>query len=93
MFADLVVGLFADWLFQVAAKLVAHRRQKLVLEISVAARAEPFVERGRQYRGRRALIDGRLDRPAAFAGIGHAASKLGQRRVRLQSGRGQVKEP
>ena len=76
---------------QVTAKTKAHGRKQFVLVIRFAARGEPLVERRRQHRHRHALINRRLDRPAAFAGIGDPAGELrqasGPRPMRPPSGR------
>ena len=79
--------------FQVPAKSKAHGRKQFVLVIRLAARGEPFVERGGQHRHRHAFVDGRLDRPAAFAGIGDPAGEFRQLRVRSQRGGRQVQQP
>src|SRR5689334_19031436 len=60
-------------LLVVAAEGVAHGGQQLVGEVGLAARAETFVEGAGQHRGRHRLVDGGLDGPAAFAGVGDAA--------------------
>ena len=67
---------FAGRLLDVSAELEAHRRQQLVLEVRLAARAEALVERGGQHRRRHGFVDRGLDRPAAFAGVGDAAGEL-----------------
>src|SRR5215208_698920 len=80
-------------LLDMPAKLIAHGREQLVGKIRLAARAEPLVERRRQDMRRHALVDRRLDRPAALAGIGHPAGELGQVRI-LDQRRGlQVEQP
>ena len=66
----------AGRLLDVPAELEAHRREQLVLEVGLAARAEALVERGRQHRRRHGLVDRGLDRPAPFAGVGDAAGEL-----------------
>src|SRR5215469_4224444 len=52
---------------EVAAELIAHGREQLVLEFCAAARAEALVERGGEHRCGDALVDPRFDRPAPFA--------------------------
>ena len=74
--------LFISCFFQMPAKTKAHRRKQFVLVIRLAARSEPFVERRGQHRHRHAFINRRLDRPAAFAGIGHAPGEFRKVRVR-----------
>ena len=75
----------------VAAEFVAHRGQHLVGEVGLAARAEAFVQRGAEDRGRHDFVDGGRDRPAPLARIGHAAGEARQvralRRARRRSGR------
>ena len=75
----------------VAAELLAHRRQHLLGEGVVLARAEAGVERRGQHLGRHRLLDRRLDRPAALAGILDVAGEARQRRrprpARSRSGR------
>src|SRR5262245_5530784 len=73
-------GLLAG-LLQMPAEAEAHRRQELVLEVRLAPRAEAFVQRGGEYRGRHRFVDRCLDGPAAFARIQHASGELRQRRV------------
>src|SRR2546421_1515530 len=48
--------LFACMLLQVAAELVAHRREQLVGVVGLAARAEALVQRGAQHRGGHGLV-------------------------------------
>ena len=59
-----------------AAELEAHGREELVLEVGLAARAEALVERRGEHGRGDGLVDGGLDRPAAFAGVGDAAGEL-----------------
>ncbi len=66
-------------LLDVAAELAAHGREQLVGEVGLAARRESPVEGGREHRGRHALVDGRLDRPAASPCP--TRPRAGQRRV------------
>ena len=68
-------------LLEMPAELEAHRRQQLVLVLGVAARDEALIERGAQHRHRHALVDSRLDRPATFAGIGHATGEFRERQI------------
>src|SRR5262249_34453267 len=56
-------------------------------------RAEAFVERGREDGDRNAFVDGGLDGPAAFAGIGDVAFELCEGGVFHEGGRGQVEKP
>ena len=71
----------------VAAELLAHRRQQLVGVDRLAAAAEPREQRGRQHRRRHALVDGGLDRPPALAGVRHPAGQPVQVRVGRQRAR------
>ena len=81
-------------LLHVAAELEAHRREQLVLEVRLAARAEALVQGRGEDRRRHCLVDGGLDRPAPLARIGDAAGEL-----RTASGsfdqrcRGQIEQP
>src|SRR6185436_1277694 len=80
-------------LLQMPSELVAHRREQLVLEVRFTAGAEALVEGcGEDGRGLR-LVDSSLDRPTAFAGVGHAATKLRQRWIFQQGARRQVQQP
>ena len=76
-----------------AAELVAHRREQLVGEVGLAARAEALVERRGEDRRRHGFVDGGLDRPAAFAGIGDAAGEFRQCGIACRARRGQVEQP
>jgi hypothetical protein len=63
----LVSGRIFGKVFDMAAEFEAHRRQKLVTEAVLLARAKPCEKRcGKDVRWDR-LLDGRVDRPAAFA--------------------------
>src|SRR5262249_14622527 len=62
--------------FEMSTELETHRREQLVLIIRLAARAEALIERGGEDRHRYGLVDGGLDRPASFSGVGNAARKL-----------------
>src|SRR5262249_46282225 len=79
--------------FQMPPEFVTHGRQELVGEIGLAARAEPLVESRGEHMRRHALVDGGLDGPAAFAGIGYAAGEFRQARVLNQRGGRQVEQP
>src|SRR5436309_2303653 len=61
--------------FQVPAEFVAHSRKEFLLKVRVAARTEPFVKRGCQYRDRHSFINGSLDRPATLARVGDTSTK------------------
>ena len=50
------------------AELIAHRREKLVLELVLVARAEALVKGGGENGREHVFVDRRLDRPAPFAG-------------------------
>src|SRR5215469_5951849 len=86
--SDLVTGLL-----EVAAELEPHRREHLVLVVGLAARGEALVEGGGEDGNGHRLVDGGLDRPSSFAGVGHVAGELLQVGI-LDEGRGrQVQEP
>src|SRR5579872_133710 len=70
----------ASSLLKVAAKFVPHGGKQLVAESSLAAGAEPLIERGRKHRRRYRLVNRGLDRPATFAGIRNLAGKIAQLR-------------
>src|SRR5262245_65907693 len=59
-------------LLKVPTELVAHGRKQLICKVCLASGAEPLVQGGGQDVTGHALVDRRLDRPAALAGIGHA---------------------
>src|SRR5262245_48937719 len=65
-------------LLLVPSELIAHGGEQLVGEVGLAARAEALVEGGGEHVGGNALVDCRLDGPAALPGIGHPACELRQ---------------
>src|SRR5580698_9919689 len=65
-------------LFEVPAELVAHGGEEFVGEVGVAAGAETLVEGGGEDGCGDAFIDAGSDRPAAFAGVGDAATEFGE---------------
>ena len=67
--------------------------QHLVGEVVLAARAEAFVQRGTENRGRDRLVDGRRDRPASLARVRHPAGELRQVRAIEERDGGQVQQP
>ena len=71
-------SLFFRGFFEVTAELESHRREEFILVIRFAARTEPLVESGGEYRHRNAFINRCLDRPPAFTGIGDPAGELGK---------------
>ena len=71
----------SGFLLRVPAELGAHRGQDLVGERGLAARREAVVQRGAEHLRGHAFVDGGLDRPAALAGVGHAAAERRQLRV------------
>ena len=87
------IGYDLAWLLKMPAELVAHGREQLVGEIRLAARAEPLVERRGEHMGRHALVDGGLDRPAAFAGIGHPPAEFRQGGILEQGRRLEIEQP
>src|SRR5215831_9048787 len=79
--------------FEMSAELETHRREQLVLIIRLAARTEALIERGGEHRHRYGLVDGGLDCPASFTGVGHAACKLLQVGILHKCRGGQVEQP
>src|ERR1017187_9674654 len=69
---QIIVSPLLRGFFQMPAESVAHGREQLVLKICVATRTETRVKRRGQHRRRHAFINGRLDRPSSFTGVGHA---------------------
>src|SRR6516164_3874978 len=61
--------------FDMAAEAEPHRRQYFLGEGVIAAGAEAGEQRRRQHVGGHRLLDRRLDRPAAFAGVLHFAAE------------------
>ena len=79
--------------FQVPAKGEPHRREELIGVVVRAARAEPGKQGRAQDRRRNPLVDGRGDRPSAFARVRDPARKLGELGT-MQQGLGrQVEQP
>ena len=78
---------------RVAAELLAHRRQQLVAEGVILARAEAREQRLGQHRHRHRRLDRRLDRPAAFAGVGHVAGEAIEGRALGERRRRQIEQP
>src|SRR6266513_1389338 len=77
----------------VAAELLAHRREDLLGEGVVLPRSEADVERGGEHVHRDALFDRRHDRPAPLARVGDHARVVRERRVLDEGLRGEVEEP
>src|SRR5205823_3396246 len=80
-------------LLDVSTELAPHGRKQLVLEIGLAARAEPLVERRGEDRNGHRLVDGGLDRPPPLARVGNAPFESGKRGILEQRGSGEVEEP
>src|SRR6266478_1663676 len=55
--------------FQMSTELITHRREQLVGEICLAARAKTFIQSSCQDVSRHPLVDGGLDRPAPLARV------------------------
>src|SRR5262245_64733431 len=53
--------------FQMAAKLIAHRREQLVGDIRLASGTKPLIERRAQDMSRNRFVDGVLVSPASLA--------------------------
>src|SRR5215468_3568242 len=80
-------------LFEMATESESHRREELVLIIGVTARGEAFIERSGENRSWDGLVDGSLDGPSAFTGVGHTAGELFEFRIFDQSRRRQIEQP
>src|ERR1700722_321925 len=76
-----------------AAELEAQRRQQFVLEVRFAARTEALEERRGEDRRRHRLVNGGLDRPTPFAGVGNSARELRQRGILDERRCGQIEQP
>ena len=63
------------------AEAEAHRRQHLLGEGVLLARAEAHEQRGREHVGRHRLLDRRLDGPAALARVLDDAREVLERRI------------
>ena len=81
------------FLFLVAAELVAEGGEELVAEVGFAARAEAVVEGGAEHGGGDGFVDGGVDGPAAFAGVGDAAGEVAEVGAFEQGGGGEVEQP
>src|SRR5260370_7656606 len=75
------------------AKLITHRRQKLIREIVITARTESLIKRRSQHRSRNSLIDPGLDRPAPFTGVRNSPSNLRHLRILEQRTRSKFHHP
>src|SRR5262245_38059862 len=76
-----------------AAESVAHGREQIVCKVSLAPGAEPLVEGTGQHRHGHALVDGCLDCPTTFAGVGDAPREFQQLAIAQQGGGGKVEKP
>src|SRR5262245_57510510 len=75
------------------AELVTHRRQDLVREVRLTARAEALVQRGGEHGRRYRFVDRRLDSPAPFPRIRYASGELRERGVLDERGRREIEQP
>src|SRR5262252_9223504 len=80
-------------LLDMAAELEAQRREQLVGELLLAARAEAGEEGRADHRRGDALVDRRLQCPAPLAGIGDPAVEVGQVGILAQCAGGEVEQP
>src|SRR5258708_4933159 len=83
----------SDRLLKMTAKLIPHRRQKLIREVSFTARTEALIKRRSQHRSWNAFIDPSLDRPAPFARIRNSPTELRHLRILEQRSRSKVQQP
>ena len=83
----------AAWQLDVAAELEAHGGKEFVLVGRLSARTEPRIQRRGKNRGGHAFVDGGVDGPAAFAGIGDSPGKLGEIGIVDERVCGQIEEP
>ena len=82
--------LLAGGAFDVAAELFAHRGDQLAAVVTLAARAEAFVQRGSEHRHRHGLVDRGFDRPPPLARVRNPAREFGERGILGQGCRRQV---
>ena len=68
--------MFRGGALDMAAEFETHRRQKLVAERALLARAKPREQRRGENVRRHSLFDRRIDGPAAFAQIRDRASEI-----------------
>src|SRR6185312_1527583 len=74
-------------------ELLPHCRQHFLSKRVLLARAEAHEQRRREHVHRDRFVDGRLDRPAALAGVLHEARIFGQRGILHQRHRGEIEQP
>ena len=91
--ADRPVAMAAAMRLAVAAKARAHRRQDLLGEGVLLARAETRKQRRGQDFGRHRLVDRGIDGPAAFAGILDKAGVVVERVVLGKRRGGEIEQP
>src|SRR5260370_35397062 len=75
------------------AKLITHRRQKLIREIVLTERTESLIKRRSQHRSRNSLNDPGLDRPAPFTRVRNSADQTPHLRILEQRSRSKVQQP
>src|ERR1017187_8555163 len=80
-------------LLQMSTKLVPHRGQQLVSVVPIATRTEPLVESRGENRRWNSFVDRSLDRPAAFARVGHTSGELRQVGIFDECRGSQVQQP
>src|SRR6266851_1198913 len=92
-FSPSTCNLLTNRLLEMTAKLITHRRQQFIREVSLTARTEPLIKRRSQHRSWNAFIDPGLDRPASFTRIRDSASILRHLRIANQRSRSQIQQP
>ena len=64
---SVLLRLLSRWLFKMPTELITKCGENLIGKVSLTARSEPFIERGRQHRRRHTFIDSGFDGPASFS--------------------------
>src|SRR5262249_18288335 len=80
-------------LLEVSTEPETHGRQQFVLVIGLSAGGEALVQGCGENRHGHRLVDGGLDRPATFSGVGYTARELLQLGILHQRRGRQVEQP
>src|SRR5260370_18249187 len=92
-FSPSTCNLLTNRLLEMTAKLITHRRQQFIRQVTLPARTEPPIKRHSQHRSWNAFIDPGLDRPASFTRIRDSASILRHLRIAHQPTASQIHYP